>query len=362
MRISRFIKCLFGIVLGLLFIIGLGVVAQDCYCPCPNPEPQPTEYWDSFYGGMPLADETVTGKLQILDNIGFEIGYSNERKNPIWVCYRVFKTGSCQIRPRSSSWFKNDSRTATNVSTSFDHTTTHLDRGHLAPNSAIATCYGEGAQRQTFLMTNISPQHEDLNQGPWKRLEDEAKSLAVAHGEVWIMTGTIFDEVEELLPSSAVAEILKPEVPDAFYKIIVYEQQGSPVVRAYVMPEDAKQWADVRSTTVAEIEDKTGLDFLWMLEDSLEELIEGGKSPDGDHDFEAPCEACLQAFNRVTEAYLRNCPGIEELAKKIVDKRETLGTFTSLSQISTIPYIGPSRWNSLLDCLVECAGCGEPDR
>jgi len=73
------------------------------------------------------------------------------------------------------------------------------------------------------------------------------------------------------------------------------------------------------------------------------------------------CEACLQAFNRVSEAYLRTCYQIEDLAEEIVDKRKRLGGFTSLSQISEIRYIGPVRWNSLLKCM-KCTGCSEPDR
>ena len=45
------------------------------------------------------------------------------------------------------------------------------DRGHMAPNYAIDTVFGERAHKQTFLMSNIVPQRPELNQGPWKEIE-----------------------------------------------------------------------------------------------------------------------------------------------------------------------------------------------
>ena len=38
----------------------------------------------------------------------------------------------------------------------------------MAPNFAIATRYGEEMQRQTFKMSNISPQSPALNRGVWR--------------------------------------------------------------------------------------------------------------------------------------------------------------------------------------------------
>ncbi len=44
-----------------------------------------------------------------------------------------------------------------------DYTHSGYDRGHMAPNYAIATRYGQEAQKETFLMSNIVPQLGNLN-------------------------------------------------------------------------------------------------------------------------------------------------------------------------------------------------------
>jgi len=41
--------------------------------------------------------------------------------------------------------------------TSHDYTGSGYNRGHCAPNYAIAVCYGAQAQLETFLMSNILP-------------------------------------------------------------------------------------------------------------------------------------------------------------------------------------------------------------
>ncbi|HEU68253.1 MAG TPA: hypothetical protein ENN53_03425 [Candidatus Acetothermia bacterium] len=45
--------------------------------------------WDAAFAGLPrlaAADEEIT----VLLNRGFIVGYSDGRRNPLWVCYRVF--------------------------------------------------------------------------------------------------------------------------------------------------------------------------------------------------------------------------------------------------------------------------------
>lgn len=294
--------------------------------PCPDPPLSPSVSWQCFYAGMPIADESIVGDIQLLDNIGFVVGYSNSRKNPLWVCYQVCSPMSCTISDRSSSWFKNDTRTTTNVSTSFDYATTGLDRGHLAPNSAIAACYGPEAQRQTFLMTNISPQPSSLNQGPWKDLEDEVKQLASLWGQAWVITGAVFDDVVEMLPSTAISEALKPEVPDAFYKIIIYENTGSPVVLAYLMSKDVSRSAgfEASTTSMDAIESLTGLDFLWMIEDELESSLEMGLETavqlpgQGDDEQANGTSDDGSATELVIVAALANAPGSQEIREEAI--------------------------------------------
>ena len=41
------------------------------------------------------------------------------------------------------------------------------DRGHMVPNAVIGNQYGALAQMETFYMTNMCAQKEELNRGAW---------------------------------------------------------------------------------------------------------------------------------------------------------------------------------------------------
>ena len=70
----------------------------------------------------------------------------------------------------------------------------------------------QGCRLRTFLMSNIVPQRPDLNQGPWLLLEERiARGYASTLGQVWVVTGPIFDAQPEYLAS-------RVEIPDAFFR------------------------------------------------------------------------------------------------------------------------------------------------
>jgi len=242
-----------GVVLALIAIVVFGQEDGDVY-------------WTSTYAGMPrsykLGDELV-----VLLNDGFIVGYSNARMDPLWVCYRLFRVvnPSAGERPRK---FKVDMRTLAQVSHD-DYTNSGYDRGHMAPNYAIATRYGREAQLQTFLMSNVCPQTPGLNRGLWKHLEKEAREYANDLDEIWVITGPIFDADIERLPSNV-------EIPDKFYKILVDEFGGSLRMLAFIMPQDvpSSSTLDDFLVSVDKIEKLTGLDFLWPLDDELEAKLE----------------------------------------------------------------------------------------
>ena len=154
------------------------------------------------FQGTPISNATI------IENTGFTIGYSDQRMNPLWVAYKVFPVND-PVSDKRPSKFKIDRRTEARISHN-DYTHSGYDRGHMAPNYAIATRYGREAQLQTFLMSNICPQTPQLNRQIWKRLEQR---IAKDMEEVWVVTGPIFDDDIEKLVSGV-------EIPDAFYKII----------------------------------------------------------------------------------------------------------------------------------------------
>jgi len=236
-----------------------------------------------FFAGMPLAKDLSFQPTAVLKNIGFAVGYSDTYKSPLWVSYRLFATCPCDPRDRDEIDFRNDPRTSTSVIDDFNRSVTNMDRGHYAPNKAISVCYGTQAQDETYLLTNISPQHRDLNEGIWKELEMLELGYAETFGEVWVITGAIIDPNHVTLLNTEIADAMKPAVPDAFYKIILRETTAAPGVEAlaFIFPNGMPQHSSFEEylESIAEIQSRTRLDFLWQLDDTTETSVEANPAP-----------------------------------------------------------------------------------
>lgn len=246
--------------------------SQTSHPQTPPPPPEsssPDRYGGKyFYAGIPKSSQPLT----VLTNLGYVVGYSESRKDPVWVCYRLFSVNSLQAPPRPPS-FSVDTRTRARVHSS-DYTGCGYQRGHQAPNYAIAVCYGSQAQLQTFLMSNILPQRPHLNQEVWENLERlEIRDYAQRFKEIWVVTGPIFKGSNHKLRNGT-------EIPAACYKIIIDEVDGKPRMLAFQMGQDVIGNEPLIGflTRVDEIEKESGLDFFSDLEDGMENRLEGERA------------------------------------------------------------------------------------
>ena len=236
-------------------------------------QPQPAKaaaYRAYLYGGLPKTSQEV----KLLQNKGYLVGYSEIHKDPAWVAYRLYKVENPPTLPRPTK-FSTDLRTLARVKTT-DYTNTGYDRGHMAPNHAIATRYGEDAQLETFLLSNICPQKPNLNRKVWEHLEaTEADDYANRFEEIWVIDGPIFNDPPEKLPAGV-------DVPRAFFKILVDEVAGKPRMLAFIMPQGVKGDEKPRAflTSVQEIEKETGLDFFSDLPKEEEQKLEAETARD----------------------------------------------------------------------------------
>lgn len=222
------------------------------------------------YGGAPRP---TTGEIRILTNRGYIVGYSDALGNPLWAAYRVQDLPRIPDPKPRPDRFEVDRRTAARIAPEA-YSGSGYDRGHLAPNYAIATRYGDAAQRETFLMSNITPQRHALNAGLWRELEMKiATSYPARYGEVWVLTGPVFGQKPAQLRGGV-------RVPEAFFKIVVDESEGRLRTLAFLVPQEAPPEAEPGRflTTIAEIQRRTGLDFLAELDDASEQAVEADRA------------------------------------------------------------------------------------
>ncbi|MGC3871754.1 DNA/RNA non-specific endonuclease [Halomonas sp. GXIMD04776] len=223
--------------------------------------------------GVPTWDSLgFTNFHRVLRNDGTLIGWSDVRVNPLWVSYRLREVDDPRSGPRPN--FRRDWRTLWPIAPE-SYFGSGYDRGHLAPNYAIAAVHGRNAQAETFLMSNISPQRPDLNRKLWQRLEEVIIDHFVPRfGVVEVITGPVFtvDWLDNVFNRVGLVE-----VPQAFYKIVVVPSE-QPRVLAFLMPQTVKgnEPLDRYLVSIDEIEARTGLDFFNLLPDDAESYLESG--------------------------------------------------------------------------------------
>lgn len=215
-----------------------------------------------------LGDETI-----LLQSSAYEVLYSETKRNPLVVSYYLRPQAESDPKPCDRpSTFLRDDRTRSRV-TDRAFRNTGYDKGHLAPNAPIAKRFGCGPQRETFLLTNITPQLPGLNQRTWASFEAVTDTVyANAFDGVWVMTGPVFDptHIVTLCKTSI-------EVPIAFWKIVVRRigKHGIDAL-AVVMSQQERSDKPIETftTTVDDIEARTGIDFFADLPGLTEAALE----------------------------------------------------------------------------------------
>ncbi len=281
---------------GIVSLLSVGGCAASHYRPDipPPPPPEATKLpAPAPTPGDPLlADEAPAphafagyprgtsgaSEFTVLENQGYAIGYSEDRKDPLWASYRcewIEDAKSPGKRPRR---FKIDERTEARVKhedyaqPDYNSNPRSYDRGHMAPNFAIGSRYGREAQLETFQMSNVCPQRSTLNQTTWEALEKRiASEFSYEFDEVWVTVGPVFSSAPRRLNGVAA-------IPAEFFAIVVDDDEGYVRALAVIMDQDTQGVQSLRPfvTTVREIESRTGLDFLHDLPDDVERAVEEG--------------------------------------------------------------------------------------
>ena len=120
-------------------------------------------------------------------------------------------------------------------------------------------------------MSNIVPQKPELNQRPWKDIEQTIANRYVRdYQEIWVITGPIYREPVSRLTSGVA-------VPSAFFKVIVDVVEPTGVrALAVILEQDVSDSNKLSRdlVTVDEVEAATGLDLLSLLDDEAEAALE----------------------------------------------------------------------------------------
>ena len=209
-----------------------------------------------FAGAPERKGAPAPNDIRIVDRGEFVFGWSDRLRHPVWCAYHVTKDAKYDVGKRPS-FFKDSSLPAAPASSAYAKS--GYDRGHLAPNHAMATRYGPDVQRKTFAMSNVAPQTPQLNRGVWRDIEHRIADLWTArYGEIWVVVGSISSESGgETIAGTGI------DVPKAFYQVIIAQEGMDVRALAVLIPQDVPwgAWAARHIVSIANLEQMTGLDF-----------------------------------------------------------------------------------------------------
>ncbi len=238
-----------------------------------NPEIHCKHFFYGYPAGTPETNDLIIRDTYALSN-------NDETKFADWVAYRltpheVMGTLDLFREWHSDPWL-DESETLEGEAAIDDYEGAYsalgYDRGHQAP---LASFKGTKYASQVNFMSNITPQHEDLNRGTWKELEGKVRDLVMEYGTVWVMTGPLYQTDMDELPNADDDHV----VPSGYWKVVAVQTGSSSdtIQTAAFMMEQATPRGDRiidHVTTIHEIEEFTDLDLLWELPDNVEQEIE----------------------------------------------------------------------------------------
>jgi len=199
----------------------------------------------------------------------FSLSYVEEHEQAEWVTYTLTPE-FLKTNVKRSDKFIEDPKVSTGSAKLSDFKGSGFDRGHLVPAADMA--YSSNGMRETFYLSNISPQDPSFNRGIWKKLEIQVREWG-SKFKIYVVAGGIFNKkINEPIGNSGVT------VPGEFFKIIYAPSVGEMI--GFIIPnEKSKLKISSFIKTVDEIEELTGTNYFMDLPEDLQNKLESEINP-----------------------------------------------------------------------------------
>ena len=198
------------------------------------------------------------------------VAYDPPAKIPIYVAYTLLPQNALGCWPRTNAFVADQS--IQGGATPQDYVGTGYDKGHAVPDGDLS--WSEIVEYESFLMTNMYPQHGSLNRGIWKLLETSVRGWAVQQNNAFtIYVGAFYGPGNEKIGKGVV-------VPHGYYKIVINNNTGA--VAGWAFPH-TKPYGNLGNDltkfrmSIAQIQQQAGVNFTFP--SNARELQPGSEWP-----------------------------------------------------------------------------------
>lgn len=215
---------------------------------------------------LPIEDIGLpqVGDGEILLNRSFySLAFNRKHNEAAWVMWALASNMVGMKGNRAPFMPDSDLPSACRVEKD-DYVETGFSRGHMMP---AADCrFSSSATVECAFMSNICPQTDRLNTGPWNSVEMRCRDWAKTEGCVYIVCGPIYrtDNPQKI------GHAHKLDVPDAFFKVVLSLKPGKEKALGFVFDNNmtpGKMQDGV--CTVSEVEKITGLTFFGNIDPQI---------------------------------------------------------------------------------------------
>jgi endonuclease G, mitochondrial len=199
------------------------------------------------------APEITKPDAVLICRQGYELYHDNSAKIPAWVAWNVTPEHVNGCVARTNAFATDASLPAGKGATPKDYAGSGYDQGHLA-NDAHQS-WDDTVERESFLMSNMSPQLPGLNRGIWKLLETSTGAWVFSRKHTLIVyAGNIYDANDKKIGAGVT-------VPHQLWKIVIDKDTNE--VLAFLFPQAENQGNDLTKVqvTVADVEKASGIVF-----------------------------------------------------------------------------------------------------
>jgi endonuclease G len=225
----------------------------------------------------PFYYPEVSEGCALLEHTHFALCYSERYEQARWVAYVLNRERVQGARTRWGRRFVKDA----NVRSGSADWSDYERSGYVAaPLAATADMAFDGiADRETYLMSNISPQKKAFHTGIWHTLEEQSREWAVAYKKLYVVTGPVLQGVDKTIGKNKVG------VPKAFFKILLDLSDPAHKGIAFILPNRASNAPLERyAISIDSAEQRLGIDFFPHL-----------MTEETEHRIEAECD--IHAWN-----------------------------------------------------------------
>ena len=187
---------------------------------------------------------------------GYLVAYDAPAKIPVYVAYTLRPENALGCFPRTNAFVSDQS--IKDGAKPDDYAGTGYDKGHAAPDGDLS--YNQMVEYESFLMTNMYPQHGGLNRGIWKLLETGIRGWSVQQNNTFtIYVGAIYNMNNPTIGKGVI-------VPHGYYKIVV--NQNTNQVAGWLFPHN-KPYGNLGTdltkfrASIAQIQEYAGVKFAY---------------------------------------------------------------------------------------------------